>query len=61
MYASMLAARPATFVISRPLLEGRRVYDLESRGWVRPAPQTWHEIWQRLPRFRQIWRVCTVI
>ena len=61
MYASMLAARPVTFVIARPLLEGRRVYDPASRGWARPAPQTWDELWQRLPRFRRIWRVCTVI
>ena len=61
MYASMLAARPVTFVIARPLLEGRRVYDAASRGWVRPAPQTWDELWQRVPRFRRIWRVCTLI
>lgn len=27
MYLSLLARRPATFVVSRPLLEGRRVYD----------------------------------
>ena len=47
MYASMLAARPVTFVIARPLLEGRRVYDPASRGWARPAPQTWDELWQR--------------
>ena len=60
MYASMLAARPVTFVIARPLLEGRRVYDAASRGWVRPAPQTWDELWQRVPRFRRIWRVCTL-
>ena len=57
----MLAARPVTFVIARPLLEGRRVYDPASRGWARPAPQTWDELWQRVPRFRRIWRVCTVI
>ena len=61
MYASMLAARPVTFVIARPLLEGRRVYDHATRGWARPAPQTWDELWQRLPRFRRIWQVCTVI
>jgi hypothetical protein len=61
MYASVLAVRPVTFVIARPLLEGRRVYDPASRGWARPAPQTWDELWQRLPRFRRIWQVCTVI
>jgi hypothetical protein len=61
MYASMFAARPATFVIARPLLEGRRVYDPGSRSWKLPAPQTWDELWHRLPRFRRIWQVCTVI
>ena len=59
MYASMLAARPVTFVIARPLLEGRRVYDPGSRSWKLPAPQTWDELWHRLPRFRRIWQVCT--
>lgn len=61
MYASMLAARPVTFVIARPLLEGRRVYDPAARGWASPAPQTWDELWQQVPRFRRIWQVCTVI
>lgn len=61
LYASMLAARPVTFVIARPLLEGRRVWDPDSRRWVRPAPQTWDELWQRLPPFRRIWQVTTVI
>jgi hypothetical protein len=61
MYATLLAARPATFVISRPLLEGRRVYDPAARGWVRPAAASWDELRQRLPRFRGIWRACTVI
>jgi hypothetical protein len=61
LYASLLAARPAPFVISRPLLEGRRVYDLGSRRWVRPSAASWDELWRQLPRFRRIWRVCTVI
>ena len=43
------------------MLEGRRVYDSDSRRWVRSAPQTWDQLWQRLPRFRRIWQVCTVI
>ena len=37
MYLSLLASRPATFTISRPLLEGRRVWDSAARSWVRPA------------------------
>lgn len=61
LYLSLLASRPATFVVSRPLLEGRRVYDPATRGWVRPAALTWDELWQRLPRFRRIWRACTLI
>jgi hypothetical protein len=61
MYLSLLAARPATFVVSRPLLEGRRVFDPATRRWVRQATMSWDELWQRVPRFRQIWRVCTVI
>jgi hypothetical protein len=61
MYLSLLAARPATFVVSRPLLEGRRVFDAAAGAWIRPASQTWDELWQRVPRFRRIWRACTVI
>ena len=33
MYLSLLARRPATFTVSRPLLEGRRVFDPAIRGW----------------------------
>jgi hypothetical protein len=61
MYLSLLASRPATFTVSRPLLEGRRVYDSASRSWVRPVSQSWDELWQRVPRFRRIWLICTVI
>jgi hypothetical protein len=61
MYLSLLASRPATFTVSRPLLEGRRVYDSASRSWVRPVGQSWDELWQRVPRFRRIWLICTVI
>ena len=61
MYLSLLAARPATFVVSRPLLEGRRVFDPATRSWVRPAAVSWDDLWTRLPQFRRIWRVCTVI
>lgn len=61
MYVSLLARRPATYVVSRPLLEGRRVFDQSVRAWVQPSKQSWDELWERLPRFRHIWRVCTVI
>jgi hypothetical protein len=61
MYLSLLTARPATFVVSRPLLEGRRVWDSATRAWVRPAAASWDEIWERTPAFRRIWRICTVI
>jgi hypothetical protein len=61
MYLSLLGRRPATFTISRALLEGRRVYDSATRSWVRPAGWSWDELWVRSPRFRRIWRTCTVI
>jgi hypothetical protein len=61
MYLSLLARRPATYVVSRPLLEGRRVYDPAQRRWVRPAGRPWDELWDEVPRFRWIWRVCTII
>ena len=61
MYLSLLARRPATFVVSRPLLEGRRVFDPSSRRWVHPPRASWDVIWDSAPAFRRIWRVCTVI
>lgn len=61
MYLSLLASRPATFTVSRPLLEGRRVFDSAARSWVRPPKTSWDELWARSPRFRQIWRTCSVI
>ena len=61
MYLSLLARRPATYAISRALLEGRRVFDPARRAWVRPAPVSWEELWERVPRFRRIWRTVTVI
>lgn len=61
MYLSLLASRPATFAISRALLEGRRVFDSATRSWVRPADVSWDELWVRSARFRRIWRTCTII
>ena len=37
MYLSLLARRPATFTVSRPLLESRRVFDPATHQWVRPV------------------------
>ena len=61
MYLSLLTRRPATFTVSRPLLEGRRVFDPATRHWVRPVRHSWDDLWQRLPQFRRIWRICTVV
>jgi len=61
MYLSLLVSRPITYTISRALLEGRRAYDSATRSWVRPAGLSWDELWERSPRFRRIWRTCTVI
>jgi hypothetical protein len=61
MYLSLLASRPVTFAVTRPLLEGRRVFDYSVGGWARPAAVSWDELWDRLPAFRRIWRVCTII
>jgi hypothetical protein len=61
MYFSLFARRPVTFTVSRPLLEGRRVVDPAIGRWVRPVSQSWDELWDQVPRFRQIWRTCTII
>lgn len=43
--------RPLAFLFARPLLEGRRPFTSES----------WDSLWTRLPRFRRVWRVSSVI
>lgn len=48
--ASLRSARPLSYQLTRPLLEGRR-------GW----RSDWERIWEREPRFRHIWRVSTVL
>lgn len=50
---SPAARRPLAFLYSRPLLERR------TRAPGRPAD--WDELWDRLPRFRRIWRVGTAL
>jgi hypothetical protein len=41
--------RPAAFIFTRPLLEGRRAFTDES----------WDSLWDRSPTFRRVWRVST--
>ena len=60
-FLSLRARRPVTFAFSRPLLEGRRVFDPATRSWVPPGPDSWDALWEKEPRFRHIWRVVTVI
>ncbi|MFG1701925.1 VC0807 family protein [Nonomuraea sp. M3C6] len=43
--------RPPAFVFTRFLLEGR----------IGPNRESWDVLWERLPAFRRIWRVATVI
>ena len=43
--------RPLAFLFARPLLEGRRAFTSES----------WTSLWERLPQFRRVWRISSVI
>ncbi|WP_104055888.1 MULTISPECIES: VC0807 family protein [unclassified Arthrobacter] len=47
--ASAFTRRPLVYLFSRPLLEGRF-------GW----PGDWDAVWERVPRFRRVWRVTSV-
>lgn len=60
-FLSLRTRRPVTFAFSQPLLEGRRVFDPAARRWVPPAAESWDALWDKVPRFRHIWRVITVI
>ena len=63
-FASLRSQRPLTYQFSRPLLEGRDVFVPRTiRGaTVAGKPrETWEALWKRLPQFRRIWRVSTVI
>ncbi|WP_052442614.1 VC0807 family protein [Streptacidiphilus neutrinimicus] len=46
--ASVWASRPLAFHYTRPMLEGRRLADI---------PGDWDDLWERLPRFRRVWKV----
>lgn len=48
--ASAFTRRPLVYLFSRPLLEGRF-------GW----PGDWDALWERVPRFRRVWRVTGVM
>jgi len=61
MLLSARGQRPLTFLFARPLLEGRRLFDPTARTWGTPIAESWGSLWERLPRFRRIWRVATVI
>ncbi|HEY6279486.1 MAG TPA: VC0807 family protein [Streptosporangiaceae bacterium] len=45
------AARPPTYVIARPLMEGRRIFGTAS----------WEKLWEQSPDFRRMWRVTAVM
>lgn len=51
--ASAWAAQPLAYLYSRPLLERRR--------WSGNIPYDWDELWERLPRFRRLWQVGSVL
>lgn len=60
-FVSLRGKRPLTFVFSRPLLEGRKVFDPTVRKWVAPVGESWDTLWERVPQFRRVWQVSTVI
>ena len=55
MLFSVRGQRPLTFLFARPLLEGVAAKMAGSAG------VSWDILWERVPRFRRIWRVATVI
>lgn len=48
--ATLRSARPLTYVLTRPLIEGRL-------GW----PGGWEQWWADSPRFRRMWRISTIM
>ena len=58
---SLRTRRPATYLCSRPLFQGRRIFDPGKRAWVASTTESWDSIWERSPTFRRIWRVTTII
>jgi hypothetical protein len=50
---SVFARRPLAYLYTRPMLE--------RSGRVGPAGMSWEDLWERLPGFRRIWRVSSVL
>lgn len=50
---SAWSTRPLAYLFARPMLDGR--IPRHGRG------ESWDELWSRLPGFRRIWRVATVV
>jgi hypothetical protein len=48
---SVRAERPAAFLFTRPILEGRKAFTVES----------WDSLWEQVPAFRRIWRTSTIM
>lgn len=55
MLLSVRSQRPLTFLFARPLLEGVTGKMAGSAG------ASWDTLWERVPRFRHIWRLATMI
>jgi hypothetical protein len=55
MLLSVRSQRPLTFLFARPLLESVTVKMVGSAG------ATWDSLWERVPRFRHIWYLATMI
>ncbi len=53
---SIWSARPLTYLLTRPLLEGTW-----GRRWGLAGGPSWETLWEREPRFRHIFRVSTVM
>jgi intracellular septation protein A len=51
LLATTRANPPVVFMFARPLLEGR----------IGPDGESWNLLWDRLPGFRRIWRVASVV
>jgi hypothetical protein len=51
LLATTRANPPVVFMFARPLLEGR----------IGPNGESWTLLWERLPGFRRIWRVASVV
>jgi hypothetical protein len=55
MLLSVRSRRPLTFLFARPLLEGVTARLAGASG------ASWDRLWERVPQFRHIWHVATVI